>query len=120
MIRLTRTLHAWGKPDFNAVFKQDIEQLDVKELPLHHAASTTDGKRISAVVIGAANDSDKDLIRAKAGIFYAAMLGFTTCDDESGPIDEQNEYCELQFDIDKKTAEAAVTLVGEPTDVGCE
>ncbi len=118
MIRLTRTLDAWGKPDFNAVFKQDIEQLDARELPLQHASN--DGRRISAVVIGAADDSDSDLIHAKAGIFYDAMPGFSSCEDESGPADEQNEYCELQFDINKKTAETAITLIGERTEVGCE
>lgn len=116
MIRLTRTVEAWGKPDFNAVFKQDIEQLNAKELPLQHA----DAERISAVVIGAADDDASNLIHARAGIFYGAMLGATNCEDESGPADEQNEYCELQFDIDKKTAEAAVTQIGEPAEVGCE
>lgn len=119
MIRLTRTLDAWGKPDFDAVFKQDIEQLDPTELPLQHAV-LNDGKHVSAVIIGAADDRDRDLIQAKAGVFYPAMLGFGNCEDETGPADEQNEYCELRFDIDKKTAETAVTLIGERAEVGCE
>jgi hypothetical protein len=117
MIRLTRTLDAWGKPDFNAVFKHDIEQLDPSALPLQHTVFNG-GAGISAVVIGAADDSD--LIRAKAGVFYAAMQGFSHCEDDAGPVDEQNEYCELQFDIDKKTAETAITRIGERADVGCE
>lgn len=119
MIRLPRTRDAWGKPDFNAVFKQDIEQLDTRELPLQHAVSNN-GKAISAVVIAAADDSASDVIRAKAGIFYGAMLGFSSCDDESGPADAQNEYCELQFDIDKRTAETAITRIGDGMEVSCD
>ncbi len=118
MIRLTRTLDAWGKPDFNAVFKHDIEQLNATDLPLQQVPN--DGKRISAVIIGAADDSDHDLIRAKAGVFYTAMVGFTNCEDESGPADEQNEYSELQFDINKKTAETAITRIGDRVEVGRE
>lgn len=120
MIRLSRSLQAWGKPDFNAVFKQDIEALDTRELPLQHIVSANGSERpLSAIVIGAAENADSRIV-AKAGVYYPALVGFSHCDDDTGPVDEQNEYAELQFDIDKTTGEAAVTLVGERMEVGCE
>jgi len=34
MIQLTKALHAWGTPDFEAVLKQEIAQLGADYLPL--------------------------------------------------------------------------------------
>lgn len=113
MIRLTRAVGAWGKPDFNAVLKQDIEQLDVDQLPLQQGLSTGSyvaGKEFSAMIISAADR--EDFIRAKAGIFYKGILGGCSCADDPTPVEEQSEYCEVQLDINKKTAEATVTLAG--------
>ena len=111
MIRLTKAANAWGKPDFNAILKQDIEQLDIDQLPLQQALSTTSyvaGRDFSAMIISA-NDAD-GVIRAKAGIFYQGILGGCSCADDPTPVEEQNEYCEVQFAIDKHTAETTVTL----------
>lgn len=113
MIRLTRAVNAWGKPDFNAVLKQDIEQLDVDQLPLQQGLSTGSyvaGEQFSAMIISAADS--EDFIRAKAGIFYQGILGGCSCADDPTPVEEQSEYCEVQFDINKKTAETTVTLAG--------
>lgn len=114
MIRLTRAVNAWGKPDFNAVLKQDIEQLDVDDLPLQQGLSIGSyvaGKQFSAMIISAADAEGS--IRAKAGIFYKGILGGCSCADDPTPVQEESEYCEVLFDIDKKTAEAEVTLVRE-------
>ncbi len=111
MIRLTRAVNAWGKPDFNAVLKQDIEQLDVDQLPLQQGLSIGSyvaGKQFSAMIISAADG--EGFIRAKAGIFYKGILGGCSCADDPTPVEEQSEYCEVEFDINKKTAEATVTL----------
>lgn len=113
MIRLTRAVNAWGKPDFNAVLKQDIEQLDVDQLPLQQGLSTGSyvaGTQFSAMIICAVDG--EGFIRAKAGIFYQGILGGCSCADDPTPVEEQSEYCEVQFDIDKKTAETTVTLAG--------
>jgi hypothetical protein len=112
MIQLTRAVKAWGEPDFNAVLKQDIEQINVDHLPLEQglcSGNYVSGNQFSAMIISAA-DAD-GFIRAKAGIFYKGILGGCSCADDPTPVEEQSEYCELLFDIDKKTAEAAVTLV---------
>ena len=56
---------------------------------------------------------DGNLILVKAGIFYTGIIAGCSCADDPTPIAEQNEYCVLQFCIDKQTAETTVTLVSE-------
>jgi len=53
------------------------------------------------------------VIRVKAGIFYTGVIAGCSCADDPTPIDEQNEYCVVQFDIDRTTADATVTLLAE-------
>jgi hypothetical protein len=114
MIRLARALDAWGKPDFNAVLKQDIEQLDVDQLPLQEGlsgASCVAGTDFDAIIISVAERGD--VIRAKAGIFYKGILGGCSCADDPTPVEEESQYCVVQLDIDKSTAETAVALLPE-------
>ncbi len=111
MIRLTKAVNAWGKPDFNTVLKQDIEQISVDQLPLVQglcSGNYVSGNQFSAMIISTA-DVD-GFIRAKAGIFFKGILSGCSCADDPTPVEEQSEYCEVQFDINKKTAEATVTL----------
>jgi hypothetical protein len=53
------------------------------------------------------------VIRVKAGIFYTGVIAGCSCADDPTPIDEQNEYCVVQLDIDRATADATVTLLAE-------
>jgi hypothetical protein len=67
------------------------------------------GNRFNAMVISA-NDAD-GFIRARAGIFFQGILSGCSCADDPTPVEEQSEYCELVFNIDKQTAQATVTLI---------
>ena len=112
MIHLTKSLNAWGTSAFDEIFKGEIVQLDLGALPLQQGLSRgsyTDGTGLSAMVIGVADDLRT--IRATAGIFYTAIIAGCSCADDPTPIDELAEYCELEFVIDKTTAETAVTLL---------
>lgn len=114
MIRLTRTVNAWGQPDFNAVLKRDIEQLSIDELPLQEGLSGTScvaPTDFDAMIISVSEGDG--VIRAKAGIFYKGILGGCSCADDPTPVEEESEYCVVQFDINKVTAETAVALVVE-------
>ena len=53
------------------------------------------------------------LIRVKAGIFYTGIIAGCSCADDPTPIDELNEYCVVQLDIDLATADTTVTLLDE-------
>ena len=112
MIRLTKTLNAWGTPAFEDILKSEVEQLDADLLPLQQGLTTsshvTDSPR-KVIIICAADD--EGFIQVKAGIFYSGIIAGCSCADDPTPIDEQSEYCEVQIEINKKTAEAMVTLV---------
>jgi hypothetical protein len=114
MIRLTKTLNAWGTSGFEDTLKSEVEQLATDRLPLQQALSTssyvTDSQR--AVTIIRVSD-DEDVIHIKVGIFYSGIIAGCSCADDPTPIDEQNEYCVVQFEINKQTAETTVTLLDE-------
>lgn len=114
MIRLTHTVDAWGKPDFDAVLKNDIQQLSVDQLPLQEGLSGTSCVAPSGFEAMIISTSEADgMIRAKAGIFYKGILGGCSCADDPTPVEEESEYCVVQFEINKRTGEAAVALVRE-------
>ena len=74
-------------------------------------SSAATDQRIQAMVLGI--EEEPGLIHVKAGIFYTGIIAGCSCADDPTPIAEQNEYCVLQFCIDKQTAETTVTLVSE-------
>lgn len=117
MTRLTRTLSAWGTPAFRDVARKEIEQLGAGQLPLQQGLATTSyalDNKVQAMIISASEEAG--FIRVRAGLFYSGIIAGCSCADDPTPVDEQNEYCEAQFDIDKLTAETTVALVGEERD----
>lgn len=112
MIILNKSLLAWGLPSFNDVFKQELAQLDIEKLPLQQGLST--GNYVSntpiTVAIHSIVEMDK-VIRVNTGIFYQGIIGGCSCTDDPTPISDINEYCEVQFDIDKNTAQAVAVLL---------
>lgn len=117
MIRLLDALKAWKTPDFERVLKDEIQKIDVALLPLQEGLSLSSyvsGSDISAVILNVTETPD--VIRAKTGVFYAGINAGSCCADDPTPLCEQTEYCEVQFDIDKRTAETAVTLLKDQHD----
>lgn len=112
MTQLTTVLNAWGSPAFEPTLKQVIEQLDVDLLPLQQGlsqSSYTDGANRSVMIMNVADEAG--FIRVKTGIFYSGIIPGCSCADDPTPMSELTEYCEVQFDIDKITAETTVTLL---------
>ena len=112
MIQLPKSLNAWGTPEFEAILKQEIEQLDAGKLPLQQGMSASNyvtDRPFQAMLIGASEEAGR--IRVKAGIFYTGVIAGCSCADDPTPIDEQNEYCVVQFDIDRATAQTTVALL---------
>jgi hypothetical protein len=112
MIRLTKSLNAWGTPDFEDVLKKEIAQLGGDRLPLQQGLSASsyvvDGK-LDVLINGAFEEAG--VIRVKAGIFYAGIIAGCSCADDPTPVDENSEYCEIRLDIDMATAKTTVTLL---------
>ena len=112
MIRLTKTLNAWGTPDFKDILKKEIEQMDAGQLPLQQGLSTGSyaiDSQLNAMIIGVSEAAG--FIRVKAGIFYSGIIGGCSCADDPTPVNEENEYCVVQLDINKQTAETTVALL---------
>ena len=114
MIRLTKTLDAWGTPGFKDILKREIEQMDAGQLPLQQGLSTgsyaIDGN-LNAMIIGVSEAAG--FIRVKAGIFYSGIIAGCSCADDPTPVNEHSEYCEVQLDINKLTAETTIALLTE-------
>ena len=114
MSRLPKSVLAWKTAEFSAVLKREIEQMDAGHLPLQQGLSSSSyvtDRPFQAMIISVGEEAG--LIRAKAGIFYTGIIAGCSCADDPTPIDEQTEYCVLQFDIDRTTAETTVTLLAE-------
>jgi len=114
MLRLPRSLNAWGTPAFAAILKQEIEQAGAAPLPLQQGLSVSSvalGDKISVMINGISEDAG--FIHARAGIFYSGIIAGCSCADDPTPVGENSEYCEVRFDIDKNTAETMVTLLAE-------
>ncbi len=112
MIRLVDVLNAWGTPEFSKTLKAAIEGMDAGQLPLQQGLTTTSyamDAKLNAMIIGFSEEGD--FIRAKAGIFYSGIIAGCSCADDPTPVDEQNEYCVVQLDIDKRTAETRIRLL---------
>lgn len=111
-IRLPQSVHAWGTTDFNDILKSEIEQLDVRQLPLQQGMSTSSYALDNdlTVMILSASEQD-DFICATAGVFYSGVIAGCSCADDPTPVSKQAEYCEIQLDINKATAETTLVLV---------
>jgi hypothetical protein len=111
MIRLDKTLNAWGTSDFTPVLKQELAQY-ADQLPLQQGLSH--GNYVTAnpisVMINSVAETE-NTISIKAGIFYLGLMGGCSCADDPTPVSESNEYCEVLLDIDRTTAATSVALV---------
>lgn len=114
MIKLVQSRDAWGTPDFKATLKRELEQLNPLLLPLQEGLSTGSHALDNNVEIMVLNFSETDdCIHARAGIFYQSIIAGCSCADDPTPVDEVNEHCEVELDINKLTAETTVKLIGE-------
>ena len=111
-MKLTKSLQAYNTSEFNNILKHEIQNVSPEQLPLQQGLSLSSYVGKSAFHVVVLNISeDMHNIKIKAGIFYTGIIAGCSCSDDPSPIDEQNEYCELQFDIDKITAKTMVKLL---------
>lgn len=114
MIKLDKSLRAWGTPEFAATLKQEVAQLGYDQLPLQQGLSTGNYVSDAPITVSINRVTEMgNVIRVTAGIFYQGVIGGCSCTDDPTPISEINEYCEVQLDIDKTTAIAEVALLAD-------
>ncbi len=122
MIQLDKALRAWQNfdqtPDqtgtFETVLKHEIAQLDINLLPLQQglSGSSTVTDDPITVMIHRVVEQQK-VILVKAGIFYQGVIGGCSCADDPTPTSTNNEYCEVDVEIDKETALTSIILSAE-------
>ncbi len=114
MFRLSKSLVAWRTPDFENILKAEIEQLGAEQLPLQQGLSTSSyalDDKLKVRIICVSEEANS--IRAKVGIFYAGIIAGCSCADDPTPVEEQVEYCVVQLEINKITAETTAVLLTE-------
>jgi hypothetical protein len=107
-------LNAWGTPDFEDTLKAEIEQLGAEQLPLQQGLSTSSyalDDKLNVRIISISEEAN--LICAKVGIFYSGITPGCNCADDPTPVEEQTEYCVVQLELNKTTADATATLLAE-------
>lgn len=112
ILRLVHAADAWGTPEFQNALKQEIEHLGAEQLPLQQGLARCNyalDNRVSAMIISSCEDGG--IIHAKAGLFYTGIISGCSCADDPTPVEEQTEYCVVKIDIDRKSAEATITLL---------
>ena len=111
-MKLSKALQANHSPEFNKTLKNEIQDLDPNLLPLQQGLSLSSyvGKTpFSAVILNISEEAD--YIKIKVGIFYTGIIAGCSCSDDPSPTDEQNEYCDLLFSVNKNTADTEVELL---------
>jgi len=114
MIKLCKSLAAWGTPGFSATLKQELAQLGADQLPLQKGLSTGNYVSNAPITVMILNIvGEEKMIRVKTGIFFQGIIGGCSCTDDPTPASDINEYCEIQLDIDRNSALTEVTLLVE-------
>ena len=111
MARFAAALRAWNGPDFASALKSDIRSLASGVLPLHAAVTRggyVDDGNLEVTVLG--SDDHGSAIEARVGVFFTEIVINCGCGDD--PM-EENAYCEMRIRIDKATAAAAFTVLGD-------
>jgi len=114
VISLPASLQAWGTERFDDTFKAEVEQLPAAALPLQKGLSLSSyvsDEPFRVMVIR--RQEDTSALHIKAGIFYSGIIAGCSCSDDPSPTDVQAEYCDLEFVIDRVTAEVEVRLLAE-------
>lgn len=113
-IRIATFSDSWNVNEIKETVKQRIEQLDPVSLPLQrgltHGSHVT-GDPIKAIIIDCS--VEQYLVRIKAGIFFSSIIAGCNCADDPTPVDTLQEYCVLEFRINKENGEAEIRLLPE-------
>lgn len=108
----SKALAAWGTPDFQAIFKAEVQHLGAGALPLQAGlahSSHVSGEEMTVMVLGVTETPTQ--LQVRTGIFYAGVIAGSCCADDPSPLCEQPEYCELRFDIERSGGVASVVLL---------
>lgn len=106
MLMLPKTARA-SRDDLESTFKAEIASVPADELPLERgmrrgsvATDNASGEAVSAMVI--ATEMDEHVLRLRAGLFFTSVIAGCACTDDPSPMSDEPEYCEVEFEIDRR------------------
>lgn len=111
MLQLPRTAQA--APDqVKTVFKEEIATLTTEDLPLQQGmthGSFAQDDQLSAMVIRVTDEPDRRVIHA--GLFFTSLAIGCACTNDPTPLNDEPEYSEAIFEIDRPSGTARVRLL---------
>ena len=108
MTRLPESAAAWGTPEFEDVFRRELGRLGTAELADPEQAFVAAGGDRPLWREVAVNEREA---LVDTGRIRGRIIAGCSCADDPTPVDEQSEYCEVQVDIDRNTADTLITLL---------
>ena len=118
LIMLSKSLQAWNSENgqnhtnFKTVFIYEVEQLEGHLLPLQVALRYSNYAVLDEfkTMVISIQETDRTL-EIKTGIAYNGVVAGCNCVDDPTPLNEQTEFCECLFKIDKQTAQTTIQLI---------
>ena len=111
MTQLQQSLNAWDTEKFKSVFKQEVAQLSLDELPLQQALQLSSyATKDNLQVMINSTIEEKHHIIVNTGIFYSSILAGCNCSDDPTPVDLNSEYCEMRFSINKSNSDTIIHI----------
>lgn len=109
---LCKSLENLHTDDFEVILAQEVAALGIDHLPLQQGLSRSsyaldDNLRVMILK----TEETSEAILVKACLFYEGIIAGCSCADDPTPIDRQPEQCEIEININRRTAEASVSLV---------
>lgn len=111
MLSLTESKDSWNTQAFRQTFQHEVCGLNSETLPLY--AGMTVGNHVidDKLQVMILNTSEtKTHISVKAGVFFSSIISGCACADDPTPVNENAEYCEMLFQINKHNAETSIAL----------
>lgn len=104
-----QTRQAWQTPDLKQALQTEMQQQGLSILQKHLQSSSVALNDDIQIMILSSNETEQNLLLT-IGIFYSGLI--TACSCSEDPYDSvQNEYCELQLQIDKDSAAAVFCAI---------
>lgn len=113
MTILEKSLASWNTNQFKNIFIDEVTQLSIDELLLQKALEfgSMAIKDNLSIMVNRIKEQDKQII-IHSSILFSSTIAGCNCADDPTPVDTLTEYCELEFHIDKKTAQTEILLAG--------
>ena len=110
VIALPLACAAWGRADFAAVLKAELEALPHAALPLQAglAHSSVVADEPFTVLVGGVDPAER---RMRATVLYAGIVAGCNCADDPTPVESQPERCELELGFELAEGRARCRLV---------